>query len=94
MFIKLLVTIFTYIVLFSFVIRTRISIKKSGKKREERRKKDSKKEVKRIESRGYVAGCIIANFRLYFQVGGNLYSSNFISFEHIKPLGLQYRSLP
>ena len=72
----------------SFVIRTPVSIKKSGKKREERRKKDSKKEVKRIESRGYVAGCIIANFSLHIQVGGNLHSSNFISFEHIKPLGL------
>ena len=71
----------------SFVIRIPVSIK--NLKKERRNKKDSKKrEVKRIESRGFVAGCIIANFSLHIQVGGNLHSSNFISFEHIKPLGL------
>jgi hypothetical protein len=50
--------------------------------------------VKRIESRGCVVGCIIANFSLQIWVGGHFHSSNFISFEHMKPLGLQYRCLP
>jgi hypothetical protein len=77
-----------------FVIRTPDSIKKSEKKREERRNIQKKREVKRIESRGCVAGCIIANFSLHIQICGNLHSSNFISFEHIKPLALQYHSLP
>ena len=68
--------------------------KKSKKRRRKKKERLKKREVKRIECRGCVAGCIITNFNLHIQVGGNLHSSNFISFEHIKPLGLQYRSLP
>ena len=69
---------------------------KKSKKREKKEERNiqKKREVKRIEGRGCVAGCIIANFSLHIQVCGNLHSSNFISFEHMKPLGLQYRSLP
>jgi len=80
--------------LFLFVIRTPVSVKKIQKKEKKEERKIKKREVKRFESRGYAAGCITANFSLHIQVGGNLHSSNFISFEHIKPLGLQYRSLP
>jgi hypothetical protein len=32
--------------------------------------------LKRIESRGCVAGCIIANFSLHIQVGANMAGSN------------------
>jgi hypothetical protein len=64
------------------------------KEKKEERKIQKKEKLKRIESRGCVAGCIMTKFSLYIQVGGNLHSSNFISFEHIKPLGLPYRSLP
>jgi len=61
-------------------------LKKIRKKEKKRRKKDSKKEEKRVESRGCVVGCITTTFSLHIQVGGNLNSSNFISFEYIKHL--------
>jgi hypothetical protein len=63
-------------------------LKKYKKRVKKEERKIKKREVKRIENRGYATGCITANFSLQIQVGGNINSSNFISFEHIKPLGL------
>jgi len=63
-------------------------VKKIREKKSERTKK-----VKE-EERGCIAVCSLKKFSLHIQILGDLYISNIISFEHIKPLGFQYRSLP
>jgi len=94
---KFLVTIFTYIVL-CFICYPRPcwyikkEIKKSVKKNSEKRKEKEQKKNRR-RGKGLYCGLLTEN-SVHIQILGDLYISNIISFEHIKPLGFQYRSLP
>jgi hypothetical protein len=73
----------------SFVIRTPVSIKKrvqkkSEKKIRERKEKEQKKSIRR--RKGLYCGLLTEKFSLHIQILGDLYTSNIISFEHIKSL--------
>jgi len=81
----------------SFVIRTSVSIKKEFKKIEKKiklEKRKVKKQKRKRRGKGLYCGLVTENFSLHIQILGDLYTSNVISFEHIKPLDFQYRSLP
>jgi len=95
-FIKLLVTIFTYFVLCFICIRTPVSIKKYFKNQKKRssKKRKEKEQKKNKRGKGLYCGLLTEKFSLRIQILGDLYTSNIISFEHIKSLDFQYRSLP
>jgi len=79
-----------------FVIRTPVSIKKEFKKIRNNKFREKKRERNRKvkeEEQGYIAVCTL-KIQFSHQILGDLYTSNIMSCEHIKPLDFQYRSLP
>jgi len=79
-----------------FVIRTPISIKKRVQKKIKKKseKRKEKEQKSRRRGKGMYCGLLTGKFSLHIQILVDFYNSNIISFEHIKPLDFQYRSLP
>jgi len=81
----------------SSVIRTPVSIKKEFKKKVSEKKIQRKEKRKNRKSRtrrkGLYCGLLTEKFSLHIRILGDLDTSNIISFEHIKSLDFQYRSL-
>ena len=58
------------------------------------RKEKRKNRKSRRRGKGLYCGLLTEKFSLHIQILGDLYTSNIIPFEHIKPLDFQYCSLP
>jgi len=71
-------------------------VKKELKKVKEKnqRKEKRKNKKSRRRGKGLYCGLLSGKISLHIQILVDLYNSNIISFEYIKPLDFQYRSLP